>query len=883
MIGGAGGILKGILSIWINMVRRAAWVVVLISVSSAVMCGWYTATRIAINTDTAGMLSPDLPFRRNELSLQEAFPELRDPLLILIEGKNADLVHAGGDKLVQQLRQRPDLFQSIQDLAGDPFFRRNGLLYLETDTLYALSDRLAEAQPFLGSLWNDPSVPGLFNLLGLAIDETRKGGDAPVEIATALEAVAQVAEAQAEGRPALLSWRGLMAGSADPLTPERRFITVKPVLDFASLAPAATAMDEVRRIAVETGLVAENGVTVRLSGTAALDHEELESVRDGLGLAGGLTVVLVLGLLALGLRSGKLVTAALVTLFAGLLWTAAFATLAVGRLNLISVAFAILFIGLSVDFGIHFSLRYREEVNRWKDHARAIDSAVRGVGGALALSAVAAAIGFFSFLPTSYVGLAELGLISGVGMFIALFANLTVLPALLTLMPLAPQESTEEEGRPFLSTETFLERHHRPVVLIALLVGLGAVALLPRARFDFDPLNLKSPKSESMQVLRDISTDPQTGAYTISVLADSLEAADTLAAQARHLLTVDSVLTLTDFVPGEQDEKLDVITSTALFLEPALARDYGATPPSADARARAITDLRAKLNGFVNGAGGRSQDSNHKAARRLLTALDALEKSAGLGDRTLEDFERRLLSSFKREVEMLNLSLSADPITLDALPPILRRRQIAADGRARVDIFPKGDMTDETELRQFVDDVRRIAPNATGAPVSIVEAGTAVKTAFAEAAALSVALITLLIAVLLRRVRSVVLVFAPLALAAALTIAASVVFALPFNFANVIVLPLLFGLGVAGGIHLVIREEQAGGAAEVLWTSTPRAVLFSALTTIGSFGSMALSGHPGTSSMGILLTLSILLTLLCTLVVLPALMSVLPGRKRLLV
>lgn len=507
MIGGAGSFLRGVLSNWTDMVRRSAGIVIALSIVSAALCGWYTATHIAINTDTEGMLSADLPFRQNAIQLKEAFPQNTDTLLVLVEGANPDLVHAGADRLVSRLRERPELFGPIYDPAGEPYFRRNGLLYLDTDDLNVLSDRLAEAQPFLGALWSNASLPGLFDLLGLALDESTKGSDAPIEIASALTAIAEVVEAQAEGHTVLLSWRNLMAGGSDKDVNERRFIVVQPVLDFSSLAPAAMAMSEVRQIAVETGLVPANGVTVRLSGTAALNHEELESVRDGLGLAGALTVILVLAFLMIGLRSGKLVTAALVTLFVGLMWTAGFATLAVGRLNLISVAFAILFIGLSVDFGIHFSLRYQEEINRGKSHARALRSAVRGVGGALALSAVAAAIGFFSFLPTAYVGLAELGLISGVGMFIALFANLTVLPAMLTLLPLAQVEGSDTEENRFLFAETYLERHKRPVVIVALILGLGAATASPFARFDFDPLNLKDPDSESMQVLNDISDE----------------------------------------------------------------------------------------------------------------------------------------------------------------------------------------------------------------------------------------------------------------------------------------------------------------------------------------------------------------------------------------
>jgi uncharacterized protein len=855
--------LPRLLANWVDFARRNAALIAIAAVLSAGACGWYTATRIKINTDTANMLSAELPFRQNTARLQQAFPQMRDPLLILVEGDNPDVLHAGADRLVASLRERPDLFSDIFDPAGDPFFRRNGLLFLDEDALYDLSDRLAEAQPFLGTLWRTPTLPGLLDLLGLAIDQTTQDGGAPIDIAVALDAVAEVAVAQAAGQPKTLSWRNLMTGDQDPDTPERRFIVVQPVLDYTSLAPAAAVMDEARRLA------AEYGVDVRLSGAAALDHEELESVQDGLGLAGALTVILVLGLLTAGLRSGRLVTATLITLFVGLLWTAAFATLAVGRLNLISVAFAILFIGLSVDFGIHFALRQKEEINRGKSHADALRMAAKGVGGALILSAVAAAIGFFSFLPTAYIGLAELGLISGVSMFIALFANLTLLPALLTLMPPRP---TAEVGSPSAqSTEHPLQRHHWAAVVVAVGLGASAAWASTGARFDFDPLNLKDPDSESMQVLHDISGDPQTSPYMVEILADDLDAADRFAAQARDLPSVHGAATLSDFVPANQDEKLDVISSTALFLEPAFAGAPSAETSEPTERARAVADLGQKLTALIDFE--TAPAPTRAAAGRLRAALGAVDRDI---PGPLAELERRLMVSFAREIGLLRIAMTAEPVSLEDLTGDVRARYLATDERARVEIFPKGDMNTEAALRQLVDEVRGIAPQAVGAPVVIVEAGEAVVTSFIQAASLSVALISVLIAILLRRLRSVILVFAPLTLAALLTIAASVLLDLPFNFANVIVLPLLFGLGVASGIHLVIREGQTGTTDKVLSSSTPRAVLFSALTTIGSFGSMALSGHPGTASMGVLLTLAIALTLGCTLVVLPALMAIWP-------
>ncbi len=832
-----------------------------------VAAGGYVVGNIGINTDTTDMLSAELPFRQADIEITNAFPQFSKNILIVVDGPSPDLVNAAADLLTARLSGATDLFGFVYDPAGEDFFQQNGLLYQNLDDLYALSDRLALAQPMLGVLWNDPSLVGLFGVLELAIDNGLNGGGAAdLNMDFVFDAMAGVVEAQARGAPDRLSWSRLMMGADSSALAGQRFIITQPVLDFESLAPAGHAIDEVRRLAVELDLAGRYGARVRLSGDAALAHEELKSVQQGLGLAGVLSAILVTLLLGVGLRAPSLVVATFITLVAGLVWTAAFATAAVGTLNLISVAFAVLFVGLSVDFGIHFGLRYKEGIDRGDGNGAALAQAAEGVGGALTLSAVAAMIGFFSFMPTSYVGLAELGLIAGAGMFIALAANLTVLPAMLTLW--TPGPSPPHLGA--LGTRkasAFIARHARPIVIGAVGLGLAAAVLLPDVRFDFDPLHLKDEGTESVQVIHELLGDEQVNPYNIQILATELESAKALAAQLAPLGSVDKVVTLASYVPEDQGEKLEVIESTALFLAPSFAAPGRAPPPGDEARGKALNHFHERISTLATMMGGESP------VARLATALDGLKSARGFGPEVTSDLDQRLLSTLAPRLKSLRHALGARAVDESDLPPSLAARMVAADGRARIEVYPKEDLRQRASLRRFVEEVRTVAPGAIGAPVIIEAAGEAVVSAFIQAAAIAVVLISILLFTLLRRTSDVLLVFAPLTLAALLTVAASVLFGLPFNFANVIVLPLLFGLGVASGIHLVLRERTERGANDVMLTSTPRAVMFSALTTIGSFGSIALSGHPGTSSMGTLLTIAITLTLISTLVVLPALMA----------
>jgi len=857
--------------LWVDGVRRLAPWVVVVALAVTVGAAVFVARNITINTDTEDMLSPDLPFQKYSREEKEAFPQLSDNILVVIDGQTPDVADDAASALAGKMRERPTIFRSVYDPAADPFFRRNGLLYLSADELYALSDRLAEAQPFLGALWRDPSLRGLFDMLQLAIDATQQSeGDAPpIEIGRVLTAMAETIEAQKEGRFSQLSWQQLMMDDGDDKGPYRRFVVVQPVLNFASLQPATAAIDTVRGLVEEIGLTVDRGVRVRLTGSAAMAEDELRSVEDGMGLAAMVSLILVVCLLLFGFRSARLALATGITLIMGLVWTAAFATLAIGRLNLISVAFAVLFIGLSVDFGIHFGLRYKEAVRGGAASGPALLEAAASVGGALTLCAVAAAIGFFSFLPTAYLGLAELGIIAGAGMFIALFSNLTVLPALLALMPHRPGSPEIDSRKPVNFFARWVSAHIRVVLSGALLLALLAALLLPRAHFDFDPLNLRDPEAESVATYFDLIKENADGPYSVTVLAKDVAEGKLLGEKLGRLPEVRETRSIADYIPAGQDEKLDIIQSMALFLAPALTPGNHKVPPSTAENRKALADVLERLRGLTTKAADADLE---KTAARLVRAIMALD-GANATDAAIAAMQDRLLSGLPARLEYLRQALMAESATLDSLPADLREREVAADGRIRLEVYPQNNLTDREALRRFVEAVRTVAPNATGGPIIILEAGDAVVAAFWEAGTIAVSCIAVLLFVVLRNVRDVLFVFAPLVLAALLTVAASTLLSLPFNFANVIVLPLLFGLGVANGIHVVLRARHEAGRREVFATSTPRAVVFSALTTVGSFGSIALSSHPGTASMGLLLTIAISLTLVCTLVLLPALMA----------
>ncbi|MCW5770753.1 MAG: MMPL family transporter [Rhodospirillaceae bacterium] len=858
------------------LIVRLPLAVVAAAVALTAALGWFTIHNVSINTDATDMLSPDLAFRRDFEEYRRAFPVFANNIVIVVEADDPDRAEDGADALFQRLQQDRVRYHQIFYPEGSPFFRRNGLLYLGVKELQALATRLSEAQPLLSTLSRDPNIRGLFEVLGLAVDALGTKDGQPQQLARVLGRIAAVIEAREAEKPRSLSWKELMGTDAAGADDRRRIIVLQPELDFGSVAPAAEALKEIRRHARELGLTPENGVRVRISGSAAIDSEEIGSIADNTSLSGQISFLVVAVLLVLCFRSLRLVAASLLTLIVGIVATAAFAIAAVGSFNLISIAFAVLFIGIGIDYSIHVGLRYREMIERGLAGREAVVAAGRSIGTALGLMAATSALGFFSFLPTDYRGVSELGLIAGFSMIIAFVANVTVLPAILALWPQKARAKVEAAARPPGSlerSEHWLWNHSRAIVLAALAVGLAGLVSLAFARFDRNPLNLKDPSTESVATAIDLLNNPRLRVSTVSILVDSVAEIGPLAEKLKKLPSVDSVRSIYDYVPKDQPAKLDILEEISLQMTPILAPATRAAPPDAEQRMAAITGLRDRIKKALDEkrAGSLAAD-----LKRLHDALDAIAK--GGDDFKTAALDQDLVGSLPKRLEALKAALAAQPVDFASLPESLRQRELSPVGKVRIEVVPKDDLRDNAALRRFVSEVQSVAPHATGGPVVELLAGDAVVDAFVLASILAFVLISAGLLLLLRSVLDLLLILAPLLLASAVTVGIAVAVGLSFNFANIIVLPLLIGLGVSSGIHLVIRARR-DTAIQLLKTTTPRAVLFSAFTTIASFASLANSSHWGQASMGLLLLIAISVNLVCYLVVLPALLSYVEQRR----
>jgi hopanoid biosynthesis associated RND transporter like protein HpnN len=823
--------------------------------------GWYAAGHLSIDTDIENLLPSDLAWRQNELALDRAFPQNANLLAVVIDGTTGELADDAAQHLADRLSAEPDFFRRVRRPDGGPFFDTNGLLFLSVDELDKVSQQLVAAQPLLGSLAADPSLRGLFDTIRLFVEGATRGDVTIDKLDPTLAKLAEVVDGVAAGKSVSLSWQAMLSGAKPDPRALRKFVLVQPVLDYRALEPGAKATAEIQRLATELGLTTESGVRVRITGSVALDDDQFATLRKGALRSALLSIGSMLVMLFAGLRSPRLVFACLATVACGLVLTGAFAALAIGTLNVISVAFGVLFIGLAVDFNIQFSIRYRDQRHQTGALDTALAAAARTIGPSLALAAAATAIGFLSFVPTPYVGVRELGWIAGIGMVIAIALNFTLLPALLTLLRPKPEAEAVGFARA-APADRFLRQRRRWVIAGAIILAAGAFVLLPRVSFDSDPLDLKNPHSEAMQTVNDLMKDPQTTPYTAEILAPSLLAAQALADKLEQLREVSMTITAASFVPSHQQEKLAILADLSLLVGPSLTPATILPPPSEAETMAALANCAKALQKFAASHPGDAPTA------QLAAALDA---AGSQGPAIVPALQKALLSGLLRRIELLSQLIHANEVTPADLPADLRASWIAPDGAARIEVFPKGDARDPVLLKRFVQAVHGVAPQATGTPVTILEAGRLISSAFLEAGIVAVAVITVLLAAVLRRPRDVVLVIAPLLLAALLTLAITVVAGIRLNYANIIALPLLLGIGVAFDIYFVMNWRA--GLVDHLQSSTARAVVFSALTTMCAFGSLALSPDPGEADMGLLLTISLACTVFCTLFILPALLG----------
>jgi hopanoid biosynthesis associated RND transporter like protein HpnN len=840
--------------------------VVFIALVLACASLWATRHWLGVTTDTGGMFANSLSWKQRSDALARLFPQNDDLTVAVIDARIPEEAEATAASLAAALAGDRAHFQSVRRPDALPYLQKNAFLLIDKGDLQSVLDRTIDAQPFLGQLVADPSMRGLFSALSLVAQGVAHGQSID-GLDSALMHFHETLHSALAGHPSPLSWQDLLAGKLADQAGRYRFVIFKPVLDYGALEPGGAATALIRHTARSLPYVRNGDARVRLTGSVVLDDEEFATVAQGAvyGLIGSLLLVILW--LYLAVRSWRLMLPIITTLVLGLLLTTGFAAVAIGTLNLISVAFAVLFVGIAVDFAIQFTVRFRERRHTYPDMTDALRETGRRSGAQILVAALATAAGFLAFTPTSFVGVAQLGIIAGVGMLIAFACTLTFLPAMLCLCQ--PRREPREVGFAFArALDPVVYRNRlRIVAVFVALAAAGAVAC-PRLTFDGDPLHTKNQHSEAIRTLHDLMQEPVTNPYTIEAILPSLAAAQQAATKLAALPLSQDVLTLNSFVPTDQTEKLAAIRDAASILAPTLAPPATSPAITPDALRQSTTKLAAQMNGVA------AQLPPHSPLRDIAGDLHGLSLAP---DSTLIAANEALTRFLPLQLSRLREALSARPVTQADIPDELRRDWLLPDGSARLQVLPKAAVVDGRILRRWVKAALKVVPQSAGSAVWILKSADTITTAFQVAAYSALGAIAIILSLALRRALDVLLVMTPLLISGLLTALVLHLFGMTLNFANIIALPLLLGVGVSFNIYFVMNWRA--GITRFLGSATTRAVVFSALTTSTAFGSLALSRHPGTASMGVLLLISLSCTVATTLAFMPAFLSFMPHPK----
>ncbi|HIG42568.1 MAG TPA: hypothetical protein EYQ14_18790 [Gammaproteobacteria bacterium] len=849
-------LLIGLLRRWVVFVENHARQVLVGLILLTFVSAFISVRYSRINSDLSTLVEPsaELAWYQYDSYYKEAFPELLETAVVVVSGTNSATVDDSASRVAEALRQRGD-FEFVFAPGLDELITSKKLYFLDEENLDLW---IKGVQYNYGALLRISDSANLTNFVYTFADQISNIQGLPIP-----EPLVSVAESFEPGRLAGGSQQAGLRGYPRLIdeTVDRYYqlIVVKGEQQHDRTLPNEAVINSIRDVVNSAAI--DPGVSVRLTGEVALANEEVDAGLSGVGIAGTLSLILLAIILAVGIRSKRIIGVIFTLLLMGVIMTTGFATLAVGSYNVLSLIFVVMFFGLGVDFAVHFALRIREAASE-DDVADACGAAVTDIGSALLLCMVTSMVAFLSFAPTAYRGLAELGIISAGGMLIAFGLTLTLLPALFKIYGVPQQK---EKKLP-----TFEVRLKPNYVLVTVtLLSMLAFYFARDIRFDYSVLAMRDASTEAMTTLLELQDEKIATDYSISVLARNAQHAEALKVRLQELEVVGDVSIPADFLPHNQAAKREKLK--ALFeLYESIEEVLPGEPlllQAADTAAE--NDLAGALDYLLTTPSHAGEEDKH-IVHNLKAGLNLY-----VNDRQMiARFNQMLFEELETELRQLRIMLAAEPFRVEDISDDLRRRMISPSGEHLMTVQPARPLTTRKLTEAFITAVNRVAPNIAGRSVIEWGVGSVVVESFIFAGSLSFVCITILLLFYFRNIVLPVLVLVPIMLALLFTFAICQITGITLNMANILVVPLIIGLGVDTGIHVVHRYTHYDGVEGVYSSSTARAVLISGLTTAGTFFSLSFSPHKGAASVGLLLTIAILLLILATFIVLPALLRV---------
>lgn len=871
-----------------SFVSRNPWLILTLALILSVLSVFYTFRSMEFLTGRDDLMPAKASFQVDYRAYRAEFGD-QEEIVAVVESADAEKSTRAADALHERLLRDRLLYREVFYPGGLPFFRKNGLLFMPLEDLQRLRSTLAMAAPVLKDLAESPSVQTLFTSLTGQIDAyLANPNQETLKSLTFMLTTLDRGFKGFDGKNSALSMDSFLKGGGDG-TPsllesagKQQVITLRPVKETGSFVASEKSIKAARTALNEVLARPEfKGVTGGLTGVPVLEYEEMATSQKDIELATVLSLSLTVLLLLFAFRGLLNTIAAMVSLIVGICVSFGFATLAVGHLNILSMVFAIMLIGLGIEYGIQVVLRYQEELRKGAEGMAAIETGIVANSRSIVMAAATVALAFATFAFTDFKGIAELGIIAAGGVVICVGATFTVLPAMLVLLerfrkPVVPGTTSKRADLP--NWLTLLFSRPRAVIGATLVLSLACSYPAMRTRFDYNLMNLQARGLQSVEYAYKLMRSKENSGYFAAVIARDRAEADSLTKRLEQLPAVDHVVSLQSLVPDRQESKLAELAELRRIMEPVRPMPY-----REDLRVMELPAVFEKFRERVAALKQRLEADKApeaKATASFLATLDSffasLEKEKNrnaLG--MLREFQGSMFAELPDKLTMMKESLHAAPVTEADIPAALRERFKGKTGKLLLQVAPKKEIFEREPLAEFVDQVKSVVPSATGEPVMVFESLTVLRDSYLAAFAYAFAGIALILLINFKSIRYALLGSLPLAAGLLLMVGCMWLAGVSFNSANIIVLPLILGVGIDSAIYIVNRYRQGNESpGAVVVSSAGIGVFLNALTILFSFGALMVAHHRGVFSIGAVMSFGMLASVGVFLVFLPALLQV---------
>jgi hopanoid biosynthesis associated RND transporter like protein HpnN len=876
------------------VIRRPRWFV-WPQIALFFACVFYTVGFLQFDTNRDDLVGANKKYQHNFLEFKKEFPQ-SDDLVVVIESENLEKNRQFAERIGAKLAAETNLFRDVFFKGDLPMMGSKALLFVPENDLSGLKKTLHDELPFIQKFTQTTNLVSFFDMVnwqfGHARRETNAQNDSLIQSLPALTRIVTQAH-DSLSRPGTPPSPGVTAlFDAGDEAVRQTYITFAGGKIFLVTAHAPTddlngnAVERVRELVQETQAEVP-GLNVGLTGEPVLEHDEMAQSQKDTTLASIVSLILCALIFIYGYNETGRPVKATICLVVGLAYTLAFATLTVGHLNILTITFVPILIGLAIDFGVHLVTRYEEELRHGKTAEAALTKAMVFTGQGIFVGALTTAGAFLAMALTNFKGIQEMGVICGGGLLVCFIPMMTLLPVLLLRgrQNVIDHKTGEAERRARIEN-IWLQRPAVVTVIVGALCVLAATQL-PKVYFDYNLLNMQSAGLPAVVFEQKLIDSADKSVLYGAVVADSLEQAVELQEKIEKLPTVASngVESMATYLNENQTEKLKLIGEIKQDVTPLQFSAPDSQPVDLPNFSRTLY----YLYGYLGAALDEIKDSDTNLSAQLISLRQAivdLRKAMLTGDAAtltahadkLAEFQRALFADVRETFQTLQNQDDRAPLRIEDLPPALRDRFVGVSGKFLLQVYPKYDVWQRDNQKQFIDDLRTVDPNVTGTPVQLFEYTSLLEKSYITAAWYSLAAIALFVLLHFRSFGAVVLSLIPVGIGTLWLAGMMGWLKIPFNPANIMTLPLVIGIGVTNGIHILNRfaEERTPG---ILSRSTGKAVLVSGLTAIAGFGSLILAKHRGIHSLGCVMAVGIATCMIAGLTFLPALLNLI-GRWR---